>query len=155
MANPNPNPDRNRQKPQHNYLLPAQWHPVTSAPASSGTTSTTSGTSSNPRASQSGPPTNTQFRHYQPTPPQQQTTTTERYQITAPFQIPRMPHSWPYPAARREGGEGGVGAAEQGTVPIDPRLLGSREGASPGPAPPSGWKRSGPQSGWPPSSGGQ
>jgi hypothetical protein len=63
------------------------------------------------------------FQHYQPpgqaaaTPPSR---STGRYPITAPFQIPSMPQSWPYPAPPQQ--QPGF------TGPIDPRLLG--QGAS-------------------------
>ncbi|KAF2734665.1 hypothetical protein EJ04DRAFT_231198 [Polyplosphaeria fusca] len=64
----------------------------------------------------------TAFHHYQP--PQQQNTTTTQHQITAPFQIPRMPHPWPVPGQQAQGG----------SVPIDPALLagGGRGGGGDG-----------------------
>ncbi|KAK7182832.1 hypothetical protein DPSP01_014194 [Paraphaeosphaeria sporulosa] len=52
---------------------------------------------------QAGQPTATvtQFHHYQP-PGQPQQPPTARYPITAPFQVPRVPHPWPYAGANRE-----------------------------------------------------
>ncbi|KAF9731750.1 hypothetical protein PMIN06_007674 [Paraphaeosphaeria minitans] len=45
--------------------------------------------------------TATQFHHYQP-PARPQQPPTARYPITAPFQVPRVPHPWPYAGANRE-----------------------------------------------------
>ncbi|KAF2011619.1 hypothetical protein BU24DRAFT_426693 [Aaosphaeria arxii CBS 175.79] len=62
----------------------------------------------------------TQFHHYQPN-PQRQSAPVARNQITGPFQIPRVPHPWPYGRAQDGSTSGGSG---HGAIPIDPQLLG-------------------------------
>ncbi|KAF2466582.1 uncharacterized protein BDR25DRAFT_317582 [Lindgomyces ingoldianus] len=81
----------------------------------------------------------TAFHHYQP--PQRQNVVSGNHQITAPFQIPRMPHPWPVPGGQL----------------IDPQLLAAGRGGEAvkgkdkGPAPPGQWQR--PQGEWPTSRG--
>jgi len=109
---------------KHNQNLPPSWHhiqPRPSAPLPSTSSSTQSPTPAPahqypmiqprpqsqphhqghhpPQAQPSSPVT--QFHHYQPPNPPPPTAQSQ-YPITAPFQVPRVPHPWPFAGANRE-----------------------------------------------------
>ncbi|PSN62745.1 hypothetical protein BS50DRAFT_128257 [Corynespora cassiicola Philippines] len=114
---PDPPSDNDTSK---NSTLPSTWSSAAKAPSTTYTYA--------PSPASTG---EMQFHHYQPAPASassatsafaptaaQKKVSTARHPITAPFQIPRIPHPWPHLGARpkkeREGKE---------EVPIDPQLL--------------------------------
>lgn len=155
-----------------NPHLPPQWHPLPSSSTSSSPPIPSPGYApphiqpspqypppftTHPRTTPQ--PQAPQFHHYQPpqahaqapayTQPPNNNAMTARHPVTAPFQVPRMPHPWPFPGANRTELQAGVGrGAGAQQVPIDPRLLGAGmqgEERRVGPAPPQEWSRRG----WP------
>ncbi|KAF2176882.1 hypothetical protein K469DRAFT_395701 [Zopfia rhizophila CBS 207.26] len=134
----------NPRKPNTTQSQPHTQWTTSPTPSASQTTTTTTSSSSQQQTqsshqyqtyhphypsafqSQQG---QSQFQAYAPT-PQTSNTVTSSHQITAPFQIPRMPHPWPHPNQKEQ-------------TPVDPQLLGQggSGGGYKGPAAPSQWQR--------------
>ncbi|KAF2714106.1 hypothetical protein K504DRAFT_450697 [Pleomassaria siparia CBS 279.74] len=146
-----PHSNRSSQPPatQHHILFqPPPQYPTAFQPLA-GTQSTTLGsiTSTTPPSSSRATTTSTSFHHYTPRTHGSSTSSTfstsghqptrpGTHPITAPFQVPRMPMSWPWPTSIPNGQAGGQGQRwvmkeshdgrqDAGANPnIDPRLLG-------------------------------